>query len=68
MFIEIAVDDESFLAEPAARALVEACPVEIFEPGEGAVRVNREQEDECVLCARCLEIAGGKLRVVKLYE
>ena len=68
MFIRIDVDDEDFLAGPAARALVEACSVDIFEPRNAGVSINREQEDECILCGRCLEVAGDRLRVVKLYE
>src|SRR5436309_14708881 len=42
MFIEISVRDD-FLATPAARRLVEECPVEIFEAVDGRVRVNGEK-------------------------
>ena len=56
-------------SKPAeARKLVSACAVNIFEPAERGVAVNRDQEDECTLCGRCLEIGGDRLQIVKLYE
>ena len=42
--------------------------VENPELRHGAVAVNAEQEDGCILCERCLEIAGARLQIVKLYE
>ena len=68
MFIEVSVRDPDFLETGEARKLVAACAVNIFEPAEGGVAVNRDQEDECTLCGRCLEIAAGRLEIVKLYE
>jgi len=67
MFIEISVRDDEFLRTAAARGLVEACPVEIFEPVDHRVRVKKEQEDECTLCGRCLEIAGDRIEIIKRY-
>jgi ferredoxin-like protein FixX len=68
MFIEVAVEDPEFLRTPEAAALVEACSVEIFERRNGGVAINHEQEDECLLCGRCLAIAGSRLRIIKRYE
>ena len=68
MFIEVSVRDPGFLETGEARKLVSACAVNIFEPAERGVAVNRDQEDECTLCGRCLEIGGDRLQIVKLYE
>ena len=68
MFIEVAVRDPGFLKTGESRKLLAACAVNIFEPAEEGVAVNRDQEDECTLCGRCLEIAGDRLEIVKLYE
>lgn len=68
MFIEVSVRDPGFLETGESRKLVSACAVNIFEPAERGVTVNRHQEDECTLCGRCLEVAGRRLEIVKLYE
>lgn len=68
MFIEVSVRDPGFLETGESHKLVSACAVNIFEPAERGVTVNRDQEDECTLCGRCLEVAGGRLEIVKLYE
>ena len=68
MFIEILVRDKKFLQAEEALQLIEACPVDIFEPDGESVRINPDQEDECILCDRCVEIAGNNLQIIKLYE
>ena len=68
MFIEVSVRDPGFLETGESRKLVAACAVNIFEAAERGVAVYREQEDECTLCGRCLEVAGDRLEIVKLYE
>ena len=68
MFIEVSVRDRDFLETTEAQKLVAACAVNIFEASRGRVAVNRDQEDECTLCGRCLEIGGDRLEIVKLYE
>ena len=67
MFIEVAVRDPGFLKTEESRKLMAACAVNIFEPAGRGVAVNRDQEDECTLCGRCLEIGGDRLEIVKLY-
>ena len=67
MFIRISVKNRKFLNSEAARQLVEACSVDIFERRNGGVTINTEQEDECILCGRCLEVAGDNLEIIKLY-
>ncbi len=68
MFIEVSVRDPDFLQTDESRKLVAACAVNIFEPAEEGVAVNRGQEDECTLCGRCLEVGADRLEIVKLYE
>jgi ferredoxin-like protein FixX len=67
MFISISVKNRNFLKSETARQLIEACSVDIFERRNGGVAINTEQEDECILCGRCLEIAKNNLEIVKLY-
>jgi NAD-dependent dihydropyrimidine dehydrogenase PreA subunit len=51
-----------------ARALVGACPVDIFALGDsGRLTVVPEREDECILCGRCVALAGQALSVRRLY-
>ena len=68
MFIDIDIRDKQFMKTSGARALVNACPVEIFNLIDSQVRVNKDQEDECILCGRCIEISGNKLGIVKRYD
>ena len=68
MFIQIEIKDEDFMETVSARTLVDICPVEIFNSMGVQVCVDREQEDECILCDRCIEISGDRLGIVKLYD
>ena len=71
VFIEVEVDDAASSDPDLARKLEEVCPVDIFTTdGEGgAVRVVRENVDECVLCGLCLDAAPeGAVTVRKLYD
>ena len=70
IFIDVEVD-ASVAADPALAAkLVEVCPVDIFGQGDGgALVVNEENLDECVLCRLCIDAAPqGTVRVLKLYD
>jgi NAD-dependent dihydropyrimidine dehydrogenase PreA subunit len=68
-FIDVQVDAEVAKDKVLAKKLEEVCAVDIFEQGkDGSLRVVEENLDECVLCDLCLEVAPGKVRVVKLYE
>jgi ferredoxin-like protein FixX len=69
MFIDIKVDP-AVAADPAlAKKLTEVCPVNIFaQKPDGTLRIVEENLDECTLCELCLQVAPGKVRVVKLYE
>lgn len=68
MFIEISIKDRSFLGTPEARRLIKTCPVDIFVSANEAVVIDADQEDECILCNRCLDISRNRIRIVKIYE
>ena len=68
MFIRVDIDD-SVQRDPALRArLAEVCPVDIFADGGGRLETVDANLDECTLCDLCVEAAGDRVRVVKLYE
>jgi len=68
MFIRVDIA-ESVQADGALQQkLVEACPVDIFTiEGERVVTVD-DNLDECTLCDLCIQAAGDKVAVVKLYR
>ena len=71
IFIDVDVAEEAARDPELARKLEEVCPVDIYAAdGEnGAVRVVRENLDECVLCRLCVEAAPpGAVVVKKLYD
>jgi NAD-dependent dihydropyrimidine dehydrogenase PreA subunit len=70
LFIAVEVDDAAAADAALARALAEACPVDIFAEGEqGSVRIVQENLDECVLCRLCLDASPpGAVSVLKLYD
>jgi NAD-dependent dihydropyrimidine dehydrogenase PreA subunit len=68
-FIDVQVDASVAKDEALAKKLEEVCAVDIFaRDDDGGLRVVEENLDECVLCDLCLEVAPGKVKVVKLYE
>ena len=71
IFIDVEVD-AAVAADPAVAAkLVEVCPVDIFGQAadSGALTINEQNLDECVLCRLCIDAAPqGTVRVVKLYD
>ena len=68
-FIDVQVDASVAKDKTLAKKLEEVCAVDIFARNEdGSLRVVEENLDECVLCDLCLEVAPGRVRVVKLYE
>jgi ferredoxin-like protein FixX len=73
IFIAVEVDDRAAADVAFARALTDACPVDIFGQGEaGTLEVIEQNVDECVLCRLCLDAAAsferGAVRVIKLYD
>jgi NAD-dependent dihydropyrimidine dehydrogenase PreA subunit len=68
-FIDVKVDP-GVAEDPAlAKKLTDVCAVDIFDQNpDGTLRIVEENLDECVLCDLCLEVAPGKVKVVKLYE
>jgi len=69
MFIRVDIDDSVQADEPLKKQLVEVCPVDIFalEPS-GAVGTVEANLDECTLCRLCLDAAGDKVTVMRLYS
>jgi ferredoxin len=69
MGVFIRVEAQSYRLSPAlSRALVAACPVDIFALNGEQLTVRPEQEDECTLCELCLDLApAGALFIHKLY-
>jgi len=70
IFIDVEVD-AAVAADPALAAkLVEVCPVDIFGQADGgALTINEQNLDECVLCRLCIDAAPqGTVRVLKLYD
>jgi NAD-dependent dihydropyrimidine dehydrogenase PreA subunit len=70
LFIAIDVDDGIASDAELARALTEACPVDIFtQRDDGGVGLAQENLDECVLCRLCLDASpAGAVKVIKLYD
>ena len=69
MFIRVEIDGSVQQDADLARRLTEVCPVDIFALDDGGrVGTVEENLDECTLCDLCLDAAGDKVRVVKLYE
>jgi NAD-dependent dihydropyrimidine dehydrogenase PreA subunit len=69
LFIDVKLDAKAARDVALAKKLAEACPVDIFEAGEGGVKIVEKNLDECVLCDLCVQAAPeGAVRIVKLYE
>jgi len=68
LFIDIKVDASVAKDAEIAAKLAEVCPVSIFKASDAGVEVVESELDECVLCDLCLEVAPGKLEIIKLYE
>jgi NAD-dependent dihydropyrimidine dehydrogenase PreA subunit len=68
-FIDVQVDP-SVAKDPAlAKKLTDVCAVDIFDQNaDGTLKIVEANLDECVLCDLCLEVAPGRVKVVKLYE
>ncbi|MDP6239205.1 MAG: ferredoxin family protein [Anaerolineales bacterium] len=68
IFINIEINAESLTAEQAA-LIPPACPVDIFKINGSHLEVQPEQEDECVLCELCLDLAPvGAITIRKSYK
>ena len=69
-FIAVEVDDAIASDPEMARALTEACPVDIYAQGaDRTLEIVAENLDECVLCRLCLDASPpGAVKVIKLYD
>ncbi len=70
IFIAVEVDDAAAADTDLARALTDACPVDIFaQADDGALQIVEKNVDECVLCRLCLDASpAGVVKVIKLYD
>ena len=67
IFIRVELDAEKLSDQHTAR-LPSLCPVDIFEKNGTDISVQSEQEDECVLCELCLDVAPvGAIAIHKTY-
>ena len=68
MFIVIEIDN-SKLSQDHAGNLKTMCPVDIFLEQDGSLDVDQEQEDECILCELCIDLApNGAIEIHKTYS
>lgn len=68
IFITIEVDHQR-LTPTSSEQLVSLCPVDIFALDGQRLAVRPDQEDECILCERCLDAApAGALAIRKSYK
>jgi NAD-dependent dihydropyrimidine dehydrogenase PreA subunit len=69
-FIAVEVDDSASADTDLARALTDACPVDIFaQADDGALEIVEKNVDECVLCRLCLDASpAGVVKIIKLYD
>lgn len=69
LFIDVEVAEEARGDGALAKALADACPVDIYAVGDGRVEVVEQNLDECILCELCVKAAPpGAVRVRKLYD
>lgn len=68
IFIRVDIDEAVQPDAPLKKRLVEVCPVDIYaEEGDRLVTVEKNL-DECTLCRLCIDAAGDKVAVIKLYD
>jgi ferredoxin-like protein FixX len=65
-FITISVEPAR-LDVAAAKAVVRACPVDIFTLQAGQLATDESREDECILCGRCVALASDAVSVTRAY-
>jgi NAD-dependent dihydropyrimidine dehydrogenase PreA subunit len=63
-FIQITVDDAQYSGEMRGK-LVAVCPVDIFGLEAGRVVARPDEEDECILCEACLDLAPAHTLVIR---
>ncbi len=68
MFIRVDIDEAVQGDEGLKRQLVEVCPVDIFALEGDRVTTVEANLDECTLCELCLDAAGERVTVHKLYS
>ena len=66
-FIEITIRQDQ-LGAAQALAVVRSCPVDVYKLEEsGALSTDAQQEDECILCGRCVSLVPSAIEVRRAY-
>ena len=68
LFITVEIADAVQSDEALKKQLVEVCPVDIFALDGPRLTTVENNLDECTLCRLCLDAAGDKVAVIKLYD
>ena len=68
LFIDVELSDAVRNDPEIAKKLEEVCPVSIFVAKSSGVEIDEENLDECTLCALCLGVKPGAVKVLKLYD
>lgn len=67
-FIAVTIDPDLCQGSDACGRCVPVCPVAVFETAAPRPAVVTDNEDECILCDRCLqECPTDAVRIQKLY-
>jgi ferredoxin-like protein FixX len=68
LFINVEIDESVQTDDALKKQLIEVCPVDIYTlDGDRCITVEQNL-DECTLCRLCIEAAGDKVAVIKLYD
>jgi NAD-dependent dihydropyrimidine dehydrogenase PreA subunit len=66
-FVEITIRHER-LGATQALAVVRSCPVDVYELDDsGRLSTRPSQEDECILCGRCVSLVPSAIEVRRAY-
>lgn len=69
LFIKIVIDEGRLTGATERRNCARVCPVDALRSSEDCLEVVPENEDECILCYRCVEQAPpGAIQVIRTYE
>jgi NAD-dependent dihydropyrimidine dehydrogenase PreA subunit len=68
VFIEITIHQVG-VASTLKDEIVRVCPVDIFAMSDDQLVTQEKHEDECTLCALCLQLAPpGMIQIRKTYS
>ncbi len=69
MFINVEINQAKFTTNAEREACARTCPVDALRVEGDQVRIDPENEDECIFCDLCVQKApAGAIKVVKTYQ